>query len=255
MLAAHDVSAKELPAPNDLAGKVVLVSGASRGIGYAAAREAARRGAHVIAIARTIGGLEELDDEIKRTGSSATLVPLDLRDGDAIDRLGLAIFERWGKLDGLIANAGVLGVLSPLTHISPAEFEKTFAINVTANFRLLRSFDLLLQKSDAGRAVFVSSSSARSSRPYWGLYAASKAALDAMVKSYAGEMAPTTVRANIFYPGAVRTAMRALAMPGEDPDTLPRPAVIAPKLVDMVTPDFEATGQLYNMETGTLTAL
>ncbi|MDB5560767.1 MAG: family NAD(P)-dependent oxidoreductase [Hyphomicrobiales bacterium] len=255
MLAAHDVSAKELPAPNDLAGKVVLVSGASRGIGYAAAREAARRGAHVIAIARTIGGLEELDDEIKRTGSSATLVPLDLRDGDAIDRLGLAIFERWGKLDGLIANAGVLGVLSPLTHISPAEFEKTFAINVTANFRLLRSFDLLLQKSEAGRAVFVSSSSARSSRPYWGLYAASKAALDAMVKSYAGEMAPTTVRANIFYPGAVRTAMRALAMPGEDPDTLPRPAVIAPKLVDMVTPDFEATGSLYDMQTGTLTAL
>ncbi|HEV7718549.1 MAG TPA: SDR family NAD(P)-dependent oxidoreductase [Arsenicitalea sp.] len=255
MLAANDSSVKELPAPNDLAGKVVLVSGASRGIGYAAAREAARRGAHVIAIARTTGGLEELDDEVKRAGSSATLVPLDLRDGDAIDRLGLAIFERWGKLDGLIANAGVLGVLSPLTHIAPAEFEKTFAINVTANFRLLRSLDLLLQKSDAGRAVFVSSSSARSSRPYWGLYAASKAALDAMVKSYAGEMATTTVRANIFYPGAVRTAMRALAMPGEDPDTLPRPVAIAPKLVDMVTPDFNVTGQLYNMETGALTAL
>jgi NAD(P)-dependent dehydrogenase (short-subunit alcohol dehydrogenase family) len=255
MLAANDSSVKELPAPNDLAGKVVLVSGASRGIGYAAAREAARRGAHVIAIARTTGGLEELDDEVKRAGSSATLVPLDLRDGDAIDRLGLAIFERWGKLDGLIANAGVLGVLSPLTHIAPAEFEKTFAINVTANFRLLRSLDLLLQQSDAGRAVFVSSSSARSSRPYWGLYAASKAALDAMVKSYAGEMATTKVRANIFYPGAVRTAMRALAMPGEDPDTLPRPVVIAPKLVDMVTPDFNVTGQLFDMQTGALTAL
>jgi NAD(P)-dependent dehydrogenase (short-subunit alcohol dehydrogenase family) len=255
MLAENDFSAKELPAPNDLAGKVVLVSGASRGIGYAAAREAARRGAHVIAVARTVGGLEELDDEIKLTGSSATLVPLDLRDGDGIDRLGAAIFERWGRLDGLVANAGILGVLSPLTHIAPKEFDKVFAINVTANFRLLRSFDLLLQQSEAGRAVFVSSSSARSSRPYWGLYAASKAALDAMVKSYAGEMAASKVRTNVFYPGAVRTAMRALAMPGEDPETLPRPVAIAPRLIDMVTPEFEANGSLYDVSTGELTAL
>jgi NAD(P)-dependent dehydrogenase (short-subunit alcohol dehydrogenase family) len=231
-----------------LAGKVVLVTGASRGIGYAAAREAARRGAHVVAIARTVGGLEELDDEIQELGGSTTLVPLDLRDGDAIDRLGAAIFERWGVLDGLIGNAGMLGTLSPVPHLAPEEFETVFKINVTANFRLLRSMDLLLRQADAGRAVFVSSSSARSAKPYWGLYAASKAALEAMVKSYAGEMATTPVRANVFYPGAVRTAMRARAMPGEDPDTLPRPIAIVPKLVDMIAPAFADNGVIVDYE-------
>jgi NAD(P)-dependent dehydrogenase (short-subunit alcohol dehydrogenase family) len=231
-----------------LAGKVVLVTGASRGIGYAAAREAARRGAHVVAIARTVGGLEELDDEIQELGGSTTLVPLDLRDGDAIDRLGAAIFERWGVLDGLIGNAGMLGTLSPVPHLAPEEFETVFKINVTANFRLLRSMDLLLRQADSGRAVFVSSSSARSAKPYWGLYAASKAALEAMVKSYAGEMATTPVRANVFYPGAVRTAMRARAMPGEDPDTLPRPIAIVPKLVDMIAPAFADNGVIVDYE-------
>ncbi|MDB5531299.1 MAG: family NAD(P)-dependent oxidoreductase [Devosia sp.] len=231
----------------DLAGKVVLVTGASRGIGYASAREAARRGAHVVAVARTVGGLEELDDEIQDLGSSATLVPLDLRDGDAIDRLGAAIFERWGALDGLIANAGMLGTLSPLPHVAPEEFEKVMAVNVTANYRLLRSTDLLLRQADAGRAVFVSSSSAKSARPYWGLYAASKAAVDAMVKSYAGEVEQTSVRANVFYPGAVRTAMRARAMPGEDPDTLPQPREIAGALVDMVSPNLTQNGQIYDV--------
>ena len=231
-----------------LAGKVVLVTGASRGIGYAAAREAARRGAHVVAIARTVGGLEELDDEIQELGGSTTLVPLDLRDGDAIDRLGAAIFERWGVLDGLIGNAGMLGTLSPVPHLAPEEFETVFKINVTANFRLLRSMDLLLRQADAGRAVFVSSSSAHSARPYWGLYAASKAALEAMVKSYAAEMATTPVRANVFYPGAVRTAMRARAMPGEDPDTLPRPIAIVPKLVDMIAPAFAGNGVVVDYE-------
>ncbi|KKB85786.1 oxidoreductase [Devosia limi DSM 17137] len=234
----------------DLAGKVVLVTGASRGIGYATAREAAKRGAHVVAVARTVGGLEELDDEIQDMGSSATLVPLDLRDGDAIDRLGAAIFERWGALDGLIANAGMLGTLSPLPHVAPEDFEKVMAVNVTANFRLLRSTDLLLRQADAGRAVFVSSSSARSARPYWGLYAASKAAVDAMVKSYAGEVEATSVRANVFYPGAVRTAMRAKAMPGEDPETLPAPSEIAPKLVDMISPSLKENGRLFDMRTG-----
>jgi NAD(P)-dependent dehydrogenase (short-subunit alcohol dehydrogenase family) len=239
----------------DLHGKVVLVTGASRGIGYAAAREAARRGAHVIAVARTVGGLEELDDEIQDLGSSATLVPLDVKDGDAIDRLGAAIFERWGMLDGLIGNAGLLGTLSPLPHIAPDEFANVMATNVTANFRLLRSMDLLLRQAEAGRAVFVSSSSAKSARPYWGLYAATKAALDAMVKSYAGEMASTKVKANIFYPGAVRTAMRAKAMPGEDPDTLPRPAEIAPQLIDLLSPKLTETGKLYDVGTGSFTAL
>jgi NAD(P)-dependent dehydrogenase (short-subunit alcohol dehydrogenase family) len=231
----------------DLQGKVVLVTGASRGIGYASAREAARRGAHVVAVARTVGGLEELDDEIQDMGSSATLVPLDLRDGDAIDRLGAAIFERWGALDGLIANAGMLGTLSPLPHVAPEEFDKVMAVNVTANYRLLRSTDLLLRQADAGRAVFVSSGAARSARPYWGLYAASKAAVDAMVKSYAGEIEQTTVRVNVFYPGAVRTAMRAKAMPGEDPETLPKPEDIAPQLVDLISPSLVENGRLYNV--------
>ncbi|HTM76769.1 MAG TPA: SDR family NAD(P)-dependent oxidoreductase [Devosia sp.] len=243
------------PSSQDLAGKVVLVTGASRGIGYASAREAARRGAHVVAVARTVGGLEELDDEIQDLGSSATLVPLDLRDGDAIDRLGAAIFVRWGALDGLVANAGMLGTLSPLPHVAPEEFDKVMAVNVTANYRLLRATDLLLRQADAGRAVFVSSSSARSARPYWGLYAASKAAVDAMVKSYAGEIAQTSVRANVFYPGAVRTAMRAKAMPGEDPDTLPRPADIAARLIDLVAPKLTQNGQLYDIDRNGFVAL
>ena len=234
----------------DLAGKVVLVTGASRGIGYAASLEAARRGAHVVAVARTVGGLEELDDEIQDLGSSATLVPLDLRDGDAIDRLGAAIFERWGALDGLVANAGQLGVLSPLPHVKPEDFEKVMAVNVTANYRLLRATDLLLRQSTAGRAVFVSSSSARTALPFWGLYAATKAAVDAMAKSYAAEVGQTKVKVNVFYPGAVRTAMRAKAMPGENPDTLPKPSDIAPQLIDMLSPSLKETGKLFDMATG-----
>ncbi|NMA98042.1 MAG: SDR family NAD(P)-dependent oxidoreductase [Phyllobacteriaceae bacterium] len=234
----------------ELAGKIVLVTGASRGIGYAAALQAARRGAHVIAVARTVAGLEALDDEIQKFGGSTTLVPLDLRDGDAIDRLGAAIFERWGHLDGLIANAGQLGVLNPVAHIKPDDFDKIFAVNVTANYRLIRSLDALLRAAENGRAVFISSSSARSKRPFWGLYAASKAALDALVKSYAGELASTTVRVNAFYPGAVRTAMRAKAMPGEDPQTLPTPDDIAPALIDLLNPSLDEQGRVYNVETG-----
>lgn len=240
---------------NDLSGKVVLVTGASRGIGYAAAKQAGQRGAHVIAVARTVGGLEELDDEIQAMGGSTTLVPLDLKDGDGIDRLGAAIYERWGRLDGLIGNAGLLGTLTPVPHIAPDEFEKVMAINVTANYRLLRSLDLLLRRAEAGRAVFVSSSSARTAKPYWGLYAASKAALEALVKSYAGEVANTNLKVNLFYPGAVRTAMRAKAMPGEDPDTLPRPDDVAPGLVDMIAPAFTRTRMLFDFATGKLEAL
>jgi NAD(P)-dependent dehydrogenase (short-subunit alcohol dehydrogenase family) len=235
---------------NELTGKVVLVTGASRGIGYATAVEAARRGAHVVAVARTVGGLEELDDAIQDVGGSSTLVPFDLRDGDAVDRLGAAIFERWGHLDGLVANAGMLGTLSPVPHLKPDEFDKVMAINVTANFRLLRSLDLLLRQSEAGRAVFVSSSSARSARPFWGLYAASKAALDAMVKAYAGEMSTTNVKTNVFYPGAVRTAMRAKAMPGEDPETLPAPSEIAPRIVDLLSPSVTENGRVFDVTKG-----
>lgn len=239
----------------ELSGKVVLVTGASRGIGYATALEAARRGAHVIAVARTVGGLEELDDAVQAFGGSTTLVPLDLRDGDAIDRIGAAIYERWGKLDGLVANAGLLGVLSPVAHLKPDEFEKVFAVNVTANYRLLRSLDALLRQSDAGRAVFISSSSARSAKPFWGLYAASKAALDALVKSYSGEVSTTNVKANVFYPGAVRTAMRAKAMPGEDPNTLPQPSDIAPAIVDLLSTSVTENGKVYNIESKAFEAI
>ena len=241
---------------NSLTGKLVLVTGASRGIGYQAALEAGRRGAHVIAVARTVGGLEELDDEIQKAGSSATLVPADLRDGDAIDRLGHAIFERWGHLDGLVANAAMLGELRPVAHFEPKEFDRLMALNVTANYRLIRSLDLLLRQAEAGRAVFVSSSSARSARAFWGPYAASKAAVEALAKSYAAEIGGTTpVRVNVFYPGAVRTTMRAQAMPGEDPNTLPRPAALAPKLIDMIEPGFTENRMLFDWEKSELTAL
>lgn len=233
----------------DLTNKVVLITGASRGIGYAAAKEAARRGAHVVAVARTIGGLEDLDDEIQAAGSTATLVPLDLADSDGIDRLGAAIFERWGHLDGLIGNAGLLGTLTPVPHIDPKEFDKVYAVNVTANFRLLRSVDVLLRQAEAGRAVFVSSGAAKNARPYWGLYASSKAALDTLIKCYAGEMENTSVNANIFYPGQIRTAMRAKAMPGEDPTTLPTPDSIAGSLVDMIAPSYAHNGKIYNAKT------
>jgi len=239
----------------DLKDKVVVVTGASRGIGYQAAKEAARRGAHVIAVARTVGGLEELDDEIQAAGGSTTLVPLDLKDGDGIDRLGAAIFERWGRLDGLISNAAVLGVITPVPHLSQKEFDQAFAINVTANYRLIRSLDQLLRRSDAGRAVFVSSSSARSARAFWGLYAATKAALEALIKSYAAEVANTPLKVNAFYPGAVRTGMRAKAVPGEDPETLPRPEVVVPKLVDMVAPGFNETRMVYDYPTSELRPL
>jgi NAD(P)-dependent dehydrogenase (short-subunit alcohol dehydrogenase family) len=239
-----------------LAGKIVLVTGASRGIGYQAALEAAKRGAHVVAVARTVGGLEELDDEIQAGGGAATLVPADLRDGDSIDRLGRAIFERWGKLDGLVANAAMLGVLSPVAHFEPKDFDKVMALNVTANYRLIRSVDLLLRQAEAGRAVFVSSSSARSARAFWGPYAASKAALEALVKAYAAETGGVTnVRANVFYPGAVRTAMRAQAVPGEDPNSLPPPAAVAPQLIDMIEPGFDHNRMLYDWSDKALVAL
>jgi NAD(P)-dependent dehydrogenase (short-subunit alcohol dehydrogenase family) len=240
---------------SDLKGKVVLVTGASRGIGYQAALEAGRRGAHVIAVARTVGGLEELDDEIKGAGSETTLVPLDLRDGEGIDRLGQAIFERWGHLDGLIANAGVLGTITPLAHLDVKDFDQAIAVNVTANYRLIRSMDLPLRKAAAGRAVFVSSQSSQSAKPFWGLYAATKAALEAMVKSYAQELSASPATANVFWPGAVRTAMRAKAYPGEDPDTLPHPREIAPRLVDMIEPSMMATGSVYDNRDGSVRPL
>jgi len=224
--------------------RVALVTGASRGIGRAAALALAEAGAHVIAVARTVGGLEELDDEIKKIGGSATLVPFDLKDYAGIDRMGAAIFERWGKLDALLGNAGILGVLTPLTHLQPKVWDDLIAINLTANWRLIRSLDPLLRLSDAGRALFVSSAAAHYNRPFWGGYAITKAALEAMVKTYAAELTGTTVKANLLNPGPTRTGMRAQAMPGEDPMTLPSPEEVASLIVDLLSPECGANGEL-----------
>jgi NAD(P)-dependent dehydrogenase (short-subunit alcohol dehydrogenase family) len=228
-----------------LAGRIALVTGASRGIGYAAAKGFAAAGAHVVAVARTAGGLEELDDEIRAEGGGATLVPLDLKDFAGIDRLGAALYERWGKLDVLFANAAILGQLSPLGHVPPKIWDDVMAVNVTANWRLIRSLDPLLRQSDAGRALFMSSGAASSCRAYWGPYSVSKAALQALVRTYAAEVRKTPIRVAAIDPGRTRTAMRAQAMPGEDPNTLPQPAEIVPYLVDMASPAFSRTNTLF----------
>jgi NAD(P)-dependent dehydrogenase (short-subunit alcohol dehydrogenase family) len=234
-----------------LEGRIVVVTGASRGIGYEAAKGFAAAGAHIVAVARTVGGLEELDDEIRAIGSSATLVPLDLKDSEGIDRLGGAIFERWKKLDVLFANAGLLGRLSPVAHVPPEIWDEVFAVNVTANYRLIRSLDPLLRESDAGRALFMTSGITRTCRPFWGPYAASKAALDAMARTYAQEVEKTSIRVVVIAPGPFRTGMRAQAMPGEDPETLPHPEEIVPYLVEMASPKFRRTNMLFDVRTKT----
>ena len=231
-----------------LENRVALVTGASRGLGKSAALALAREGAHIIAMARTQGGLTELDDEIKSLGGTATLVPADMRDFDAIDRLGAAIFERWKRLDILIGNAGILGKLTPVAHVEPKLWDEVMGVNVTANFRLIRSLDPLLRAADAGRAVFVTSGLAQKCWAYWGPYSISKAALEAMVKTYAAEIATTAARANCFSPGPTRTKMRSLAMPGEDPDTLPHPDDVAAQIVPMCLGEFAGNGGVYKYD-------
>ena len=225
--------------------RVALVTGASRGLGRSAALALAKEGAHVIAMARTEGGLTELDDEIRSIGGSATLVPADIKDYDAIDRLGAEIFARWKKLDILIGNAGILGKLTPIPHVDQKLWDDVMAVNVTANYRLIRSLDPLLKASDAGRAVFVTSGLAQKCWAYWGPYSISKAALEAMVKTYAAESQTTAVRVNCFSPGPTRTRMRSLAMPGEDPETLPHPDAVAAQIVPMCLSDFTSNGAVY----------
>ncbi len=231
--------------------RIALVTGASRGIGRAVALELARQGAHVIALARTQGALEELDDEIRALGSEATLVPCDLKDFDALDRLGLAIYERWKKLDILVANAGILGPVTPISHIDPPLWDQSMAINVTANYRLIRSLDALLRASDAGRAVFVSSGAGNKAQlnAYRAAYAVTKAALDALARTYAAETSTTShVKVMVTNPGPLRTRMRAALMPGEDPLSLKTPEEFAPKLVAMCMADWNETGKLYDFQ-------
>ncbi|OPH82606.1 SDR family NAD(P)-dependent oxidoreductase [Nitrobacter vulgaris] len=233
-----------------LASRIALVSGASRGIGYATARALAKAGAHVIAVARTQGGLEELDDDIRKDGGNATLVPLNLTDFDGIARLGAALNERHGKLDILIGNAGIAGPSSPLGHIEMKPWQDVMAINVTANFQLIRCMEPLLQQSDAGRAVFVTASAAGEANAYRGPYAASKAALDTLARCWANETASTPLRVNLFDPGPVRTRMRATVFPGEDPMTLDTPEQVADLIIPMCLPSWSETGKLYDYASG-----
>jgi NAD(P)-dependent dehydrogenase (short-subunit alcohol dehydrogenase family) len=225
-----------------LAGRIALITGASRGVGAAAAKAYAAEGAHVILVARTIGGLEEVDDAIQAAGGQATLVPLDLMEFGGIDRLAASVFERWKRLDILLGNAAVLGQLSPLGHVQPDVWDKAFALNVTANWRLIRAFDPLLRQSESGRAIFLTSGATRRLRAYWGVYSASKAALEALALTYAREVEQTAVRVNLVNPGGTRTKMRAQAFPGEDPESLPPPEHICETLIHLAEPAFTGNG-------------
>lgn len=232
-----------------LEGRIALITGASRGIGKASAIAIAKAGAHVILVARTVGGLEETDDEIQKAGGTATLVPMDLRDFAAIDRLGASIYERWGRLDALFGNAGVLGTLTPLAHLDPKTFQEVVDVNLTANWRLIRSMDPLLRQSDAARVLFVTSGAARKHIAYWGAYALSKSALEILALTYAAECESTTnIKVNLINPGPMRTLMRQKAMPGEDPAYLVKPEDMAYRVVEMLAPSYERNETIINFQ-------
>ncbi|HVZ53259.1 MAG TPA: SDR family NAD(P)-dependent oxidoreductase [Pseudolabrys sp.] len=233
-----------------LSDKIALVTGASRGIGSALALELARAGAHVVAVARTVGGLEELDDAINAAGGSATLVPLDVTDFDGIARLALALNERYGRLDVLIGNAGMLGTLSPLDHVEPKDWDRLMAVNVTANWQFIRTMDVLLKRAEAGRAVFLTSGLSWLGRAYTGPYATSKAALNALVQVYAAETATTTVRVNAFNPGPTRTRMYASGWPGVDQSTLPPPEDVVKAILPLCLPSCTDSGKVYDYRAG-----
>ena len=242
------------------ASRVALVTGASRGIGRAMALALAAEGAHIVALARTQGALEELDDSIRKlrpNDEPPTLVPVDLSDSAAIDRLGEALFRRFGRLDVLVGAAGILGSLTPLSHVEPKVWDNVLAINLTANWRLIRSLDPLLRQSSAGRVMFITSGTNRGSpRAYWGPYAISKAGLNALANTYAAETQNTSaVKVMLVNPGPIATRMRAAAMPGEDPKTLPTPEALAQKLLPLCASDWTLTGALYDFPTGKLQTL
>jgi NAD(P)-dependent dehydrogenase (short-subunit alcohol dehydrogenase family) len=229
-----------------LAGKIALITGASRGIGAAVAEGFAREGAHLVLAARTPGGLEEVDDKIRAAGGSATLVPLDLRDFIKIDELAAALYERYGRLDILVGNAAEFGIFSPLGHIDPNLWGEIIDLNLTANWRLIRAMDPLLRAAEHGRAIFVTSGIARAPRAYWGPYAVSKAGLEALVKTYAAEIEKTKVRANLLGPGVVRTRLRARVFPGEDPMSLPPPETVVEAFIQLALPECERNGDIVN---------
>lgn len=230
-----------------LSGRTALITGASRGIGRAVALRFAAEGAHVILIARTVGGLEEVDDAIKAAGGQATLVPCDLTDFEAIDTLGPALLERFKKLDIFVGNAGALGDMTPLTHYDAKTWHNVFDVNVHANWRLIRTLDPLLRLSDAGRAILVTSGAASNPRAFWGAYAVTKAAVETLAKVWAAELQNTDVRVNILNPGATRTGMRAAAFPGEDPETLKTPEDIAGKFVELASPAWTSHGEMIDL--------
>jgi NAD(P)-dependent dehydrogenase (short-subunit alcohol dehydrogenase family) len=227
-----------------LAGRLALITGASRGIGAAVAKRFAAEGAQVILVARTVGALEELDDEIRAAGSAATLLPLDLRDFDKIDQMGAALYERFGRLNVLVGNAGVLGSLSPLGHFELGTWAEVMDVNLTANWRLIRALDPLLRLSHAGRAVFTTCAAARDAVPYWGAYAASKAALETMVRIYAGEVTKTNLKVNLVDPGIVRTRLRAQGFPGEDRARLRAPEDVTEPYVAAAAADCSRHGEI-----------
>jgi len=233
--------------PKRLEGRLALVTGASRGIGAAVARRFAAEGAHLILVARTVGALEEIDDEIRTGGDSATLVPLDLRDFDKLDQMGASLYERFGKLDVLVGNAGVLGALSPMGHTTPKLWSEIIDVNLTANWRLIRSLDPLLRRSESGRAIFTTCAAGRETLPYWGAYAASKAALETMARIYAGEMARTSVRVNLIDPGAVATKLRLQAFPAEDRSKLRQPEEVVEPFVALAAAECTRNGDILRL--------
>ena len=224
--------------------RIALITGASRGIGRAVALQFAREGAHVLLLARARTALEEVDDTIKESGGKATLIPLNLTDGKRIDALGPTLYERFGRLDILVGNAAILGRLSPLTHIPSEHWERMIATNLTANWRLIRTLDPLLRRSDAGRVIFVTSSVAHTAKAYWAPYSVSKAALEILAKTYANETADSAIKVNIVDPGATATRMRAEAYPGEDQATLRTPEEVAEVFIELVLPSLMETGRL-----------